>query len=281
MVDVTTPTTPAARQWSGWGTALKPAAEHWILVRKPLAGTVAENVQKYGTGALNIDGCRIGTENTQCVKSGGGGTTFHGQEEKPRISGSVSGRFPSNLLLSHTDACQVDACDAGCPVKMMDEQSGILHSRGNINPTTLGGGMYGHATFKGVGFNDHAKDQGASRFFYCAKPARSERNAGLGRREPESVNDGRDTPIDNPFQRGETERLNTHPTVKPVKLMRYLCRLITPPGGTVLDVFAGSGTTGMGALAEGFDFQGCEQNAEYVEIARARLCSGFPKARQQ
>ena len=113
---------------------------------------------------------------------------------------------------------------------------------------------------------------GASRFFYTAKASQSERNAGLEDCEGQKVNDGRNTPIDNPFQRGETIRRNTHPTVKPVDLMRYLCKLTkTPTGGVVLDPFMGSGTTGVACVLEHRDFIGIELNAEYAEIARRRI----------
>jgi len=112
---------------------------------------------------------------------------------------------------------------------------------------------------------------GASRFFYTAKASRSEREAGLERFESRNVNDGRDTSIDNPYQRGDTQRRNVHPTVKPISLMRWLVRLITPPGGVVLDPFTGSGSTGVAAVLEGARFIGCELSAEYAQLARARI----------
>lgn len=229
-MQVTAPHTAAAKQWSGWGTALKPANEPICLARKPLEKgfTVAANVQKWGTGGINIDGCRI---------EGGGDKGIwpitRRSDERGSMAGSMKavetttqGRFPANVLFDE-EAAQI-----------LDEQTGELHP---------------------------------SRFFYCAKASTSERNAGLEDRATEKVNDGRETPIDNAFQRGETERKNIHPTVKPVKLMEYLCRLVTPPGGTVLDPFMGSGTTGIATKNEGFSFIGIEVNPEYLEIAKKRI----------
>lgn len=229
---ITAPATEAAKQWGGWGTALKPSAEFWTLARKPLSeSTVAKNVLKWGTGGINVDGCRVKVSREDADKTRRNAKPVyskHAENTAFKLGGSPNidnGRFPANLILDEHAAA------------MLDEQTGIK----------------------------------ASRFFYTAKASKSERNAGLEHRTPETVNDGRDTPIDNPFQRGETKRLNTHPTVKPVALMAYLCRLITPPGGTVLDPFAGSGSTGVAAIREKFAFVGIEREAEYAEIAKARI----------
>jgi len=190
------PSTEAAKQWEGWGTALKPALEPITVARKPLIGTVAANVQQFGTGAINVDACRVG---------------------------SVSGRWPANLIHDGSDEV----------VRMFP---------GN-----------------------------ESRFFYCAKASPSERSAGLEHREPATVSDGRTAPNDTAYQRDQTPRRNIHPTVKPIALMCYLVRLVTQPGGTVLDPFLGSGTTGIAAALEGFDFVGIEREPEYLEIAQARI----------
>lgn len=170
---ITAPATDAARQWQGWGTALKPALEPITVARKPFKGTVAANVLEWGTGAINIDGCRV---------EGG---------ESDGIT--TSGRWPANLIHDGSD-----------------------------EPTELLGA--------------------ASRFFYCAKASKKDRGEG-----------------------------NTHPTVKPTDLMAYLCRLVTPPGGVVLDPFMGSGSTGKAAVREGFLFIGIEMDAEYLAIAEARI----------
>lgn len=258
--------TDAAKQWDGWGTALKPACEFWTLARKPLSeSTVAKNVLRWGTGGINVDGCRVETtDDTGRKASGGKGNGGVYGESKPYNSEAHSqGRFPANLILDEQAAAA------------LDEQTGELKS-GSLLPGHKRGNGSGNSikTHIGTGkvLNEYGGDSGgASRFFYVAKASKSERNTGLEDRIPETVNDGRETPIDNPFQRGETKRLNTHPTVKPVALMTYLCRLITPPGGTVLDPFAGSGSTGVAAIREGFAFIGIEREAEYAEIAKARI----------
>ena len=229
QLPITAPATPEAKQWEGWGTALKPANEPIVLARKPLSEkTVAENVLKWGTGGLNIDGCRVGTEQMggYVVKSSLGRRTSEGGEHKDFMATSATGRFPANVLLDEEAAA------------MLDEQQ-----------------------------------EGASRFFYCAKASKKERNMGLEDIEPTTVDDGRNKPIDNPFLRGKTLRQNTHPTVKPVKLMEYLITLITPPNGIVLDPFLGSGTTALAALNLGRFFIGIELNEEYVEMARRRVAS--------
>jgi DNA modification methylase len=269
-------------EWNGWGTALKPANEPILLARKPLSEkTVAANVLKWGTGALNIDDSRVGTDDMskQFAREWAEGKNAFGQARPTngRTPGKIvpPGRFPANLVFSHSPLCSDDHCDMwDCPVWMLDQQSGVLKSggfqRGSIlkPKTAIFGGENKTERQSSIPFDAGG---GASRFFYCAKASQSERNLGLNGRTPKKVNDGRDTPIDNPFQRGETLRLNTHPTVKPVKLMQYLVRLVTPPGGKILDPFVGSGTTGIAAALEGFGFLGIEQSVEYAEMAQARL----------
>jgi site-specific DNA-methyltransferase (adenine-specific) len=184
--------------------------------------TVAENVMKWGTGGLNIDGCRIATDETLSY------STSKAKGVTPFSTGTThqhpQGRFPANVILDE---------EAG---QMLDEQQ-----------------------------------EGASRFFYCAKASKKERNMGLEDVEPTTVDDGRNKPIDNPFLRGKTPRRNTHPTVKPIKLMEYLITLVTPPNGIVLDPFFGSGTTGIAAVNLGFNYIGIELDEQYVEIARRRI----------
>jgi site-specific DNA-methyltransferase (adenine-specific) len=238
------PATDAARQWHGWGTALKPAMEPITLARKPLVGTCAENVTEYGTGAINVDGCRVGTDGggTSCTnrddngkcrghKNAGrstSGETFHGPN-------SSVGRWPANLIHDGSE----EACG------LFPVANGVVGARreGGDKSIFSGGGHKQAVKQRIVG---GIKDSGsASRFFYCAKASKADREAGAPR--------------------------NHHPTVKPTALMQYLCRLVTPPGGTVLDPFAGSGSTGRGAVLEGFNFIGIEREAEYVEIASARI----------
>ena len=187
----------AARQWQGWGTALKPALEPITVARKPLVGTVAANVLEHGTGALNIDGCRVGTDDGEnrarpsrtpnTILNGGKGTNLTASEH------NVIGRWPANLIHDGSEEVLKFAGDAAC-------------------------------------------------FFYCAKASKKDRDEG-----------------------------NNHPTVKPTDLMRYLCRLVTPPNGTVLDPFMGSGSTGKAAKLDGFNFVGIEMNEEYFKIAEARI----------
>jgi DNA modification methylase len=254
---VTAPATDAARQWDGWGTALKPAWEPIILARKPLVGTVAANVQAYGTGAVNVDACRIGTGDDRT--SGGA----QGAMPQPMSWGTATGRerptggrWPANLLLDFDSATALDA------------QTGTLTS-GNLSAGhRQGAGMCGGG---GVIARDYG---GASRFFYCAKASRADRNAGCDALTAQQQDDSRepDAPgANNPRNRGGQGRTNHHPTVKPTDVMRWLVRLVTPPGGTVLDPFMGSGSTGKAARLEGMAFIGIEQDAAYLDIARARI----------
>lgn len=252
---ITAPATEAARQWQGWGTALKPALEPITVARKPLAGTVAANVLEWGTGALNIDGCRVATGD----KLGGGATSGHtaahegyrrpwmdNRDHLARhaekcaanvIKAEALGRWPANLIHDGSDEVL-----AGFPETLQADQrqrrdiydskrSGCCVNGGYVNPVET------------PVYNDTGS---AARFFYCAKASAEDRDAG-------STSD------------------NHHPTVKPTDLMRYLVRLVTPPGGTALDPFMGSGSTGKAAVLEGFRFVGIEREAEYIAIARARI----------
>lgn len=303
---ITMPATDEARQWNGWGTALKPGYEPILLARKPLIGTVAENLVTHGTGAINVDACRISSEERPAIESNRGGTpgnTYAGGVTGDlcgsiNVGKTTAGRWPANVVLSHTPECrcvgtkrvkgvQVAAgtpgfgtnrddnyiagsgraynqdetvesweCAPDCPVRMLDEQSGRLSS---------GVGAVIRATAKGNGrVNDrigaesrgewtecvcYGDSGGASRFFYTAKASRADRGATISGRRV----------------------LNRHPTVKPLRLMQWLVRLLCPPEGLVLDPFMGSGTTGLAALSQGFRFVGIEQDLDYVKIARRRL----------
>lgn len=238
---VSAPATPEAAKWEGFGTALKPAHEPIILARKPLIGTVAANVLAHGTGALNVDGCRIGMETITTHSRGTNGAfpkrpgetsaeESGRKTEQRNIDGTErTGRWPANVCLDEEAAALLDA------------QSGELHAPGSNGRKGVRHEIYGEfgAMPQVAGRNDSG---GASRFFYCAKASRKERGEG-----------------------------NTHPTVKPIALMRWLVRLVTPPGGLVLDPFTGSGTTGLACKAEGLHFLGIEQDEKYVAIANARL----------
>ena len=192
-VPITTPSTDEAKQWEGWGTALKPAHEPIVLARKPFEDTVANNVMQHGTGALNIDGTRVGEGGQGTWASPRGGIWKTDSEQKAELLSSTVGRWPANVII------------------------------------------------------DDSIEAAWTPFFYCAKAAKSERNAGL----PKDA--------------------NVHPTVKPLELMKYLCRLITPPNGTILDPFAGSGSTLVAATLEGFNSIGIEMTADYLPIIEARI----------
>lgn len=242
-IELTTAHTPEAQQWAGWGTAPKPAFEPVTLARKPLEGTVAANVLKWGTGALNIDGCRIAHRNeADLAESAGknrhadfdtkaGGNKVYGDYsmvERTNYDGT-KGRWPANVILDESQAAA------------LDEQSGVSKSSiGKPRGASHGDGW--GMTQTGAEYDDAG---GASRFFYCAK---------AGNKERPVAPDG-----------------TRHPTVKPLALMRWLVRLVTPPGGTVLDPFAGSGSTLEAAVLEGFDVVGVERESRYIPLIEQRL----------
>jgi site-specific DNA-methyltransferase (adenine-specific) len=234
------PQTKEGSKWDGWGTALKPAFEPIVVARKPLIGTVAANVLEHGTGALNIDACRIGTDAGWSYPNGRGGQGWHGKDslgknlDKPIESSA--GRWPANIALDATAA------------NILDQQSGERASS-PFKATTDGAQTdrqhvsFADLEYSGRGYTDTG---GASRFFYTAKASRQDRNAG-----------------------GLAD--NTHPTVKPTELMRWLIRLVTPPGGIILDPFGGSGSTGLAARAENTRCILIEREPEYLQIIRDRL----------
>jgi DNA modification methylase len=239
LTDITAPATESAKEWNGWGTALKPAHEPICVARKPLIGTVAENVLAHGTGGINIDGCRVVTPETwqrlKGVSTGLGGEYLRGMQEIPRFSNGL-GRWPANFI--HDGSEEVLA-----------------------------------------GFPSN-ENQSASRFFYCAKASKKDRGEGCEGMEKQKANvTGLDKGIDYRMENGKITGLkaptkyaqNHHPTVKPTSLMQYLCRLVTPLNGTILDPFLGSGSTGKAAMYEGFKFIGFDLNSEYIDIARARI----------
>jgi len=251
----------------GWGTALKPASEHWWLVRKPLVGTVAANVLGWGTGALNVDGCRIG-DGGQLKWEQPRDMGYHGGSDAGAVAATSSalGRWPANVILDPEAAA------------MLDEQSG---DRGGGYGVRGKGSLEGRTSYampgqgQVVGYGDSG---GASRFFYVAKPSTKEREAGtegLPRKAAAELVDREEGSAGMGPRAGAGRtskgRANHHPTVKSIALMRWLVRLITPPGGLVLDPFCGSGTTGCACVLEGFSFIGIEQDAEYVRIADARI----------
>lgn len=261
-------------------TSLKPAVEHWILIRKPREGSYIENAIAFGTGGLNVEACRIGDEPIK--QHGRTGDNFAGKgfaSEEP-AGREWEGRWPAHLSLEHGDACTVERCVLGCPVLTLDEQSG--ERRGGKNPKKRAGRGYGSTSQGTEGDGQpHSLQGAASRFFFVAKGSRAEKDQGLDHLplstggEATGRNEG-DVGVSNPRAgAGRTGGArNSHPTVKSVSLMQWLIRLVTPPGGIVLDPFAGSGTTGVAALAEGLSFVGCELGGEggkYLPIVVGRL----------
>jgi site-specific DNA-methyltransferase (adenine-specific) len=248
--------------WEGWGTALKPAWEPIALARKPLDGTVAANLAEWGVGAINVDGCRVGDEVVGWGGGAAGGNTWNdencglakGGEARP-----VVGRWPANIV--HDGSDEVLAA-------FPDTKSGSRKA-----------GEYGLMGYHGADAAPMPAIDGdsgsAARFFYCAKASRADRDAGLDHLPKKAGGMVSNTSGQHITRRDEgyepTPRANTHPTVKPTSLMQWLCRLITPPGGVILDPFMGSGSTGKAAVLEGFQFIGCEREDEYMPIATARI----------
>lgn len=263
------PATAEAAAWKGWGTALKPAWEPICVARKPLIGTVAANILKHGTGALNIDACRVdGGARPWRIADGGRDAVnaySDGLGGSRAVEDTTQGRWPANLL--HDGSAEVVALFPDS-----NGQQGFVGERNGDRPSINTFGDYGPRPD-----TPPRGDTGsAARFFWCPKTSKADRNEGLEGLEGLVTDDGRKVPADNAFQRGKTLRQNFHPTVKPTDLMRYLCRLITPPGGTVLDPFAGSGSTLKAAELEGFNAIGIELDPAYVEIARRRISSDAP-----
>jgi DNA modification methylase len=343
--NITAPATDLAREWDGWGTALKPAHEPILLCRKPCEGSFAANAEAWGVAGLNIDGTRVGTGGEDVSRLNGDAATWgtygNGPSGQYGVPPDKQGRYPANLILSHSPGCvcvgeervaggngvrgsdagnsmygggnglqrkdtgqevgYADAdgletvakwlCVEGCPVKLLGEQSG--EGRSNHRSPT-GQHVYGHpeggssvamrtSATMDTTKRGHADRVTAARFFtqlpgepgylYCAKASRSERERGLEGMEAHD-HYSEDTQTPQRDIRQQTRIRNPHPTVKPLALMRWLCRLTkTPTGGIVLDPFAGSGTTGVAAILEGREFILIEQDDGYCEIARARIAA--------
>ena len=280
-IDITAPATPEAQKWAGWGTALKPAFEPIVVARKPLTGTVAANVLEYGTGGLNIDGSRIGTEERTNQPAGNkansNGVYKFSNAEVDAFNGTqettVSGRWPANVILDEYTA------------ELLDEQSGVsksgkpgVRTSDGFNANAYGSGMGIKA---GQDNGEYGDKGGASRFFYVAKASKRDRNEGLDQLEAHfapTMNDGIGEKEHN--LETATPKRNFHPTVKPTTLMRYLVKLVTQPGGIVLDPFTGSGSTGKAAILEGFQFIGIELTEDYLPIIEGRLVYANEQAKQ-
>jgi len=357
---LTASATDQAKQWEGWGSALKPANEPIVLARKPLEKglSIAENVLKWGTGGINIDGCRVGfTDNVNMdAKQKDFNTMGYGGANDTSEANMYNnqGRFPANLILTHHPECECVGtkkvksqnggnsraiqkniyndfgknydntpngekcgfadengeettedwkCHEDCPIKILDEQSGESKSSQSMRGEGGGGNKVQQLNYRENSLRGHTDKEGASRFFYIAKASKSERNKGLEGFEEKEKPDNYIMPkltcsecgskrVDSSNtlvcgcngkthyeEQNSTESKNNlaggnknfHPTVKPIKLMQYLVRLITPPNGIVLDPFCGSGTTGIAAKIEGFNFVGIEMDEEYHKISKARI----------
>lgn len=269
----TAPSTPEAKQWEGWGTALKPAHEPIVMARKPLIGTVAANVLMHGTGALNIDASRVrdGSE-TGDVKptyapnhaNAVFGVGMGGGDWK-----NIQGRFPANLI--HDGSDEVLAAFPVSSTTGTRKQPDRVQQDAGSTPFT-----------RGKDAPEYTDSGSAARFFYCAKTSRADRNEGCGslpERSAAECVDREEGSAGVVHSRAGANRTsgaaNIHPTVKPNALMRYLVRMVTPPNGIVFDPFTGSGSTGKAAMQEGFQFKGCELSAEYSAIAAARIAGAI------
>ena len=282
-VDITIPSTELAKQWQGWGTALKPSFEPIIVARKPFKGSLVDNIIEYGVGGINIDECRVGNtdadtydlEKRQVSKATGSDNDghfldeLHNQDAKHGVTNL--GRFPANTILTYDETDFNEVC------------GGFPNTKSTPRTPTIGGaGGVGQATnFQRGSETSPYNDSGsASRYFYCAKASKKDRDEGLEEFDDKkfysTLNtkngsgerlDGGSTPI----------RKNTHPTVKPTDLMQYLVRLITPSGGVVLDPFNGSGSTGKAVMYENkernknYKYIGIELTEEYLPISKARI----------
>lgn len=274
--------------WKGWGTALKPAYEPIIVARKPLDGTVAGNVAKHGVGAMNIDACRIETVenlNGGAYSEGGRSAPLKGDERDGAALGMFQpgkgalesfsqpiGRWPANVI--HDGSEEVLSAFPDAP-----GQQGDLNETGRARPTKVAFGDMAPPKAHAARIES---DKSAARFFYCAKASRSERDAGLEEFATKSggeATDRKDGTVGLSSPRPHAGRggnvKNNHPTVKPLSLMQYLCKLVTPSNGVILDPFMGSGSTGCAAVKEGFNFIGFDLSPEYVKIAEARIANSI------
>ena len=249
--------TEEGKKWDGWGTALKPAYEPIIVARKPCEGGVTDNVLKYGVGGFNIDECKVGND---------------------------TGRFPSNVILTYDETDEQEVCGGmpysesnGGRTTSQDFRDVGQKSKEAIGIDKLSFGQTSNAKRIDTGYVAPMDSGSAARYFYCAKASKKDRDEGLGKFIAQKVNDGRNTPADNAFQRGETLRNNIHPTVKPMELMQYLVKLVTPKNGIILDPFNGSGSTGKAVVFENratnknYKYIGIELNKEYLAISKARI----------
>ena len=304
VVNAGTPVTEEAQRWQGWGTALKPAHEPVVVARKPLGGTVAANVRAHGTGALNVDATRVGETKRvpgslpqTTERDRGAGWGFGDRDPAAAGSDPNVGRWPPNVLLG----CTCDEVVLGVPATVTERADdrrytdegvtnfaatpGRLVRSGEVPDVHTDPGCpaaimdaQGDSSRFFPRFPLEDPDAEPVRFLYQAKTSKREREAGLDQLDEGTLHRTNAGGYEADPKWAPTARKNTHPTVKPKELMRWLVRLVTPPGGTVLDPFLGSGSTGIAAATEGFDFVGVEREAEFVDIAVARIAHWAPDA---
>ena len=283
-------TTDLAKKWEGWGTALKPSFEPIIVARKPFTGSLVDNVIKYGVGGINIDGCRVGNEthsvNINDFSNQHGNKWGNGEPIGKLGEKEVVGRFPANTILTYDNTDFDEVCGGfpetssnGGTTTMPDLRDVGKKSKESIGIDKLSFGQVSNAERKETEYIAPCDSGSASRYFYCAKASKKDRDDGLY--EFEEVVDCDRNPeaysADTAFNRSANARKNTHPTVKPTELMQYLIRLVTPAGGTVLDPFNGSGSTGKAVMWENrerlknYKYVGIELTPEYLPISRARI----------
>jgi DNA modification methylase len=253
-IPITTPATEEAKKWDGWKShGLKPAYEPIIMAMKSNEGSYSENALKWNVSGINIDACRLGgdwyrsTTHMQDIRGG----NFNRREDVNKVincppsKSHKYGRFPANVIFSHHIECEENKCHEDCPVKQLDEQSGNRKG-GSGNGNAIIGESGKNIPLRRGTLIPRFDEGGASRFFYCAKAYKTEKNIGVD--------------------------FNDHPTVKPIKVMEYLCKMISMPDKTiVLDPFMGSGTTGIACINLGLDFVGIEREKKYFKIAEYRL----------
>ncbi|EPL03932.1 DNA methyltransferase [Pseudomonas sp. CF161] len=273
---VTSPATAEAAQWDGWGTGLKPAHEPICMARKPLIGTVVDNVLAHGTGAINIDACRIPVADADYARNCSGdrghdGTRSIEEEGATNLhtggGTAASGRWPANLIHDgHPEVVALFPAEAGASAPVL----GTEPTANGFSGAVAYSGMLGR-----VAGAFHGDTGSAARFFYCAKTSSKDRHEGLEHPGHQFKQGTTLRKVENTETKG-----NNHPTVKPTDLMAYLQRLVTPIGGTTLDPFMGSGSSGKAAMREGFEFIGCEIDEQYAAIAKARIEHEFSKPTQ-
>ena len=264
------PITDEAKAWQGWGTALKPACEPITVAQKPIKGTIASNVLEWGTGAINVDATRVPMDEDDFAKLSAGVEKIRERggvmDNSWKNSSDLSGANPANPLgrwganFIHDGSQEVLDLFPNAKGGAWVQTEGARHFNNNGKPTSP----------KRLGSDSSTGS--AARFFYCSKSNKRDRNEGLEDLEPKQYShDGRETRNETAYQRNDSVAANHHPTVKPTDLMCYLVRMVTRLGGTVLDPFMGSGTTGKAAMREGMNFIGCELDAEYLAIAEKRI----------